>query len=165
MDKLSVAHQRGLKQAKAKKKPIKIVHISNPMKVTTTTSEFKGLVQELTGQDSDMALLSKFAEADGAEDPAESAAPPAAAYGGPRSTDDYISDDCSADFGNAEARPLHQQQWGEGYRGSENQLDVFDEIFASQMLVDFACFMPSFSYQESSPSADDSGRFDGAGRE
>ncbi|CAA6654438.1 unnamed protein product [Spirodela intermedia] len=69
MDKLSVVHQGGLKQAKAKKKPIKIVHISNPMKVTTTTSEFKVLVQVLTGQDSDMALLSKFAEADGPTTP------------------------------------------------------------------------------------------------
>ncbi|CAA7389026.1 unnamed protein product [Spirodela intermedia] len=93
MDKLSVVHQGGLKQAKAKKKPIKIVHISNPMKVTTTTSEFKVLVQVLTGQDSDMALLSKFAEADGPHDPAESAAPPPAPYWPPLSVDDYISDD------------------------------------------------------------------------
>ncbi|MCL7025789.1 hypothetical protein MKW94_007859 [Papaver nudicaule] len=34
-------------------KPIKVVYISNPMKVKTTVSEFRSLVQELTGRDSD----------------------------------------------------------------------------------------------------------------
>ena len=31
-------------------KPIKVVYISNPMKVKTSASEFRALVQELTGQ-------------------------------------------------------------------------------------------------------------------
>lgn len=52
MDKLlgsQVRKQRG----KAKKKPIKVVYIPNPMKVTTSASQFRTLVQLLTGQDSD----------------------------------------------------------------------------------------------------------------
>ncbi|KAK9081769.1 hypothetical protein Syun_031215 [Stephania yunnanensis] len=38
-----------------KKQPVKVVYISNPMKVKTSVSEFRALVQELTGQDSDLA--------------------------------------------------------------------------------------------------------------
>ncbi|XP_050383331.1 sigma factor binding protein 2, chloroplastic-like [Argentina anserina] len=40
-------------RSKSKKKPIKVVYISNPMKVTTSASEFRALVQQLTGQDAD----------------------------------------------------------------------------------------------------------------
>ncbi|KAF1879563.1 hypothetical protein Lal_00033220 [Lupinus albus] len=39
---------------KQKKKPIKVVYISNPMKVKTSVSEFRNLVQELTGKDAEM---------------------------------------------------------------------------------------------------------------
>ena len=41
---------------KSKKKPIKVVYISNPMKVTASASEFRALVQQLTGQDADVYL-------------------------------------------------------------------------------------------------------------
>ncbi|KAK1319345.1 hypothetical protein QJS10_CPB04g00499 [Acorus calamus] len=57
MDKVSVNSKiRSPKQqpTKAKKKPIKVVYISNPMRVETSPSEFRSLVQELTGQDSDV---------------------------------------------------------------------------------------------------------------
>lgn len=50
---------------KMKKKGVKVVYISNPMKVKTSASEFRALVQELTGRDSDiMSLLhpSKFSK-------------------------------------------------------------------------------------------------------
>ena len=36
-----------------KKKPIKVVYISNPMTITASASEFRALVQQLTGQDAD----------------------------------------------------------------------------------------------------------------
>ncbi|OIW12309.1 hypothetical protein TanjilG_06098 [Lupinus angustifolius] len=39
---------------KQKNKPIKVVYISNPMKVKTSVSEFRTLVQELTGKDAEM---------------------------------------------------------------------------------------------------------------
>ncbi|CAA0837416.1 Sigma factor binding protein 2- chloroplastic [Striga hermonthica] len=35
-----------------KKGPLKVVHITNPIKFTATASEFRALVQELTGRDS-----------------------------------------------------------------------------------------------------------------
>ncbi|CAK8543084.1 unnamed protein product [Lathyrus sativus] len=38
------------KSKKKNNKPIKVVYISNPMKVNTSASEFMALVQELTGQ-------------------------------------------------------------------------------------------------------------------
>ncbi|KAF8364933.1 hypothetical protein HHK36_011760 [Tetracentron sinense] len=60
MDKLCVHQRRDTRsQAISKKKPIKVVYISTPMKVKTSASEFRALVQELTGRDS------KFFEIDG----------------------------------------------------------------------------------------------------
>ncbi|KAF8403654.1 hypothetical protein HHK36_011758 [Tetracentron sinense] len=60
MDKLSFHQRKDTRsQAISKKKPIKVVHISNPMKVKTSASEFRALVQKLTGRDS------KFFETDG----------------------------------------------------------------------------------------------------
>nr|CAD1817309.1 unnamed protein product [Ananas comosus var. bracteatus] len=48
------------------KKPVKVVYISNPMKVKAATpAEFRALVHELTGQDSTFPDQSLFPEADG----------------------------------------------------------------------------------------------------
>ena len=54
MERLGVA-QKSPKQSKVKKKTIKVTYISNPMRVRTSESEFRGVVQELTGKDSDVA--------------------------------------------------------------------------------------------------------------
>jgi predicted alpha/beta hydrolase len=54
MEKLNV-NQKSPKQAKAKKKPLKVVYISNPVKLTATAAQFRAVVQELTGQDSNVA--------------------------------------------------------------------------------------------------------------
>ncbi|CAK9188501.1 unnamed protein product [Ilex paraguariensis] len=62
---LSVQQKRAAKQAKTKKKPVKVVYISNPMKVKTSASEFRALVQELTGQDADMPDPARFPEIGG----------------------------------------------------------------------------------------------------
>ncbi|XP_059646106.1 sigma factor binding protein 1, chloroplastic-like [Cornus florida] len=68
MDKLaSVQQKKATKQAKAKKKPVKVVYISNPMKIKTSASEFRALVQELTGQDADMPDPTKYSEIDGVD--------------------------------------------------------------------------------------------------
>lgn len=45
------------KHAKRSKKAVKVVYISSPMKVKTSASEFRALVQELTGKDSDACRL------------------------------------------------------------------------------------------------------------
>lgn len=48
---------RSIRCSKKKKEPIKVVYISNPIKVTTSASEFRALVQQLTGQDAADDLL------------------------------------------------------------------------------------------------------------
>jgi hypothetical protein len=63
-------HQRkaAAKKTKSKKNnPIKVVYISNPMKVKTSASQFKGLVQELTGQDAEFPDPTKFHGSDGGD--------------------------------------------------------------------------------------------------
>lgn len=42
------------------KKPVKVVYISTPMKVNISASNFRALVQELTGRDSDMSRFEDF---------------------------------------------------------------------------------------------------------
>jgi VQ motif len=54
MEKLNV-NQKSPKQARAKKKPLKVVYISNPVKLTATAAQFRAVVQELTGRDSNVA--------------------------------------------------------------------------------------------------------------
>ncbi|KDP40549.1 hypothetical protein JCGZ_24548 [Jatropha curcas] len=54
MDVLGV-NMKNKRQAKRSKKAIKVVYISSPMKVQTSASKFRALVQELTGKDSDAA--------------------------------------------------------------------------------------------------------------
>ena len=55
MDVLGVNQVKNKRQAKGSKKGIKVVYIASPMKVKTSASKFRDLVQELTGQDSDTA--------------------------------------------------------------------------------------------------------------
>ncbi|KAH1257986.1 Sigma factor binding protein 2, chloroplastic [Glycine max] len=54
---ISVQQRTPTKKTKPKKKntphPVKVVYISNPMKIKTSASEFRALVQELTGQDAE----------------------------------------------------------------------------------------------------------------
>lgn len=38
-----------------KRQPLKVVYITNPIKIETSALEFRALVQELTGQDADVA--------------------------------------------------------------------------------------------------------------
>ncbi|XP_073285116.1 uncharacterized protein [Primulina huaijiensis] len=56
MDKdVTMNPKKGNKQPKIRKKqPLKVVYITNPIKFKTSASEFRSLVQELTGQDSDL---------------------------------------------------------------------------------------------------------------
>lgn len=61
--------QQRRSEKKLKKKPIKVVYISNPMKVKVNPSGFMALVQELTGQDAELpADLSRFQNRDIIED-------------------------------------------------------------------------------------------------
>ncbi|KAL6009816.1 hypothetical protein ACLOJK_000245 [Asimina triloba] len=54
-----VLHQQQQRQQpkmKRKKKGIKVVYISSPMRVEASASQFRSLVQELTGRDSDHSI-------------------------------------------------------------------------------------------------------------
>lgn len=48
---------KGKRQSKRNKKEIKVTYISSPMKVKTSASNFRALVQELTGQYSNVAEM------------------------------------------------------------------------------------------------------------
>lgn len=54
--------RKSTKKTKTKKKqqPVKVVYISNPMKVKTSAAKFRALVQELTGQDAEFPDPTKF---------------------------------------------------------------------------------------------------------
>ncbi|KAJ3683010.1 hypothetical protein LUZ60_013237 [Juncus effusus] len=56
MEKLRV-HQKQIKHSKSNKKPFKVVYISNPMKFITRADQFRAVVQELTGRDSNIVDL------------------------------------------------------------------------------------------------------------
>ncbi|KAK4769297.1 hypothetical protein SAY86_027447 [Trapa natans] len=66
MNVLGVTHHKTTKAPKRtgkrlsssrSKKGVKVVYISSPMQVKTTASEFRMIVQELTGRDSDVASI------------------------------------------------------------------------------------------------------------
>lgn len=56
----SVKEKKTSKKAKTKKKPVKVVYISNPMKFKISASEFMALVQKHTGQDAELPDPTKF---------------------------------------------------------------------------------------------------------
>lgn len=98
MDALGVHVKSGKRShTKRSKKPIKVVYISSPMKVNTSASEFRALVQELTGKDSD---ATRFMDNDGADqthrqraghDHRVSAVPSANSYQSPSTTSSELS--------------------------------------------------------------------------
>ncbi|KAI3744052.1 hypothetical protein L1987_57124 [Smallanthus sonchifolius] len=54
MDMLTVKPTKNCRAKKDMTKKLKVVYISSPMKVKTSASRFRSLVQELTGRDSDI---------------------------------------------------------------------------------------------------------------
>ncbi|WOL06782.1 sigma factor binding protein 1, chloroplastic-like [Canna indica] len=124
-------HRKGLISMKKKKKPVKVVYISNPMRVTTSATAFRALVQKLTGRDSD---VDAAAAVNSAEEYSASAAPATPA------------DSCSGSACNS-------ADLGASCSGVEacNSLvapsEVFDEAFDAQMLENYVCgFMSSMLY-------------------
>ncbi|OWM78463.1 uncharacterized protein LOC116211606 [Punica granatum] len=53
--KMKSSKREGKRRSSSGKNGIKVVYISSPMKVKTSASEFRAIVQELTGRDSDVA--------------------------------------------------------------------------------------------------------------
>lgn len=60
----SVNKRKGKGAAGGGKKPIKVVYIDNPMRVTTSAEGFRALVQELTGRNADPSKYSGAIDVD-----------------------------------------------------------------------------------------------------
>ncbi|XAR68416.1 hypothetical protein NMG60_11003521 [Bertholletia excelsa] len=136
MDKLLSVHERkATKQPKSKKKPVKVVYISNPMKVKTTASKFRALVQELTGRDATVPDPSKYSEIDGVDQTVVG--------------EDEIIKAVDHDL----ETPVQRMEPGAGdcqvpsYR-PDLAFEPYDEVFMPQMLENFTGLLSSNSFYE-----------------
>ncbi|WOG88201.1 hypothetical protein DCAR_0207435 [Daucus carota subsp. sativus] len=59
------------RKAMINKKPVKVVYVSTPMKVNIAASDFRALVQELTGRESDLSRFEDFNNNNFNADPVE----------------------------------------------------------------------------------------------
>ncbi|XP_042471631.1 uncharacterized protein LOC122053707 [Zingiber officinale] len=89
MEEILSAHRKCLVRSIAKKKPVKVVYISNPMRVTASAATFRALVQKLTGRDSDVDAIASFSAA------ASVAEPPLALSGSTTTTSKSV-DPCNS---------------------------------------------------------------------
>lgn len=131
MEKLLGVHEKkATKQAKTKKaKPVKVVYISNPMKVKTTASEFRALVQELTGRDAGMPDPTKYPEIDGSDEIKAN----------------ITSDD--DDHAVSEVPRREQAACEVQMKRSDVAFEPYDDVFMPQMLENFTGFFPSNLYE------------------
>ncbi|KAF7819091.1 Sigma factor binding protein 2, chloroplastic [Senna tora] len=125
---------------KKKNKPIKVVYISNPLKVSTSASQFRALVQELTGQDAP-------------EFP-------------PRHPTEYSNNNIILEDDDKyshiivpeaeEVRPkeeIWEEQVGRSMEWFE-PLDEVDHVFTAQMMDSFSAILPPGAFYESAPQLD-----------
>ncbi|XP_057468561.1 sigma factor binding protein 1, chloroplastic-like [Actinidia eriantha] len=126
MDKLLSVHQKKAitKQTKPKKKPIKVVYISNPMKVKTSASEFRALVQELTGRDAVTPCPGEYPDIDGGDCV--------------KICDDHAS----------------SPQVPSDVPKSDLTFEPYDEDFMDHMVENFPGFLPSNSFLYEAPLVD-----------
>uniref|UniRef100_A0A7N0T2R7 VQ domain-containing protein n=1 Tax=Kalanchoe fedtschenkoi TaxID=63787 RepID=A0A7N0T2R7_KALFE len=121
-------------RSSSKKKNLKVVYISSPMKVKTCASNFRSTVQQLTGRDSDIVdrLMDEYAHLNGL---APSLEIPAARLGHPQQSP--TSSGSMPNFEEAAAGLF--SGGGEGRRaeavGDEGLL--FEEIFSSGWLLEY----------------------------
>ncbi|XP_068661750.1 sigma factor binding protein 2, chloroplastic-like [Aristolochia californica] len=131
MDRLTVHCKKTNKSPRSKKNQIKVVYISNPMKVKASASEFRALVQELTGQDSDPAEMVKFLEGVGADEP-------------------LVPQNQLADDQYEPSKPVPvAQPVSEPARLVSDAFDSLDDVFTPQMFESFNGFFPSSIFYES----------------
>ncbi|KAG8044420.1 hypothetical protein GUJ93_ZPchr0054g2840 [Zizania palustris] len=137
---------------KKKRRAIKVVHISNPMRVTTSAEGFRALVQELTGRHADP---SKYAGGGGGggESGGGSGIPPVAdqlmqgqgaALHSPGSTAETSSSSEVAGAGQ-----VHTAAYDDGYNG--------DDSFAPQLIDNrySVCFSPPTLFYDAHTYDDD----------
>ncbi|XWS59007.1 hypothetical protein CRYUN_Cryun08bG0083300 [Craigia yunnanensis] len=139
----SLQESKATKKAKSKKKnnnnkPIKVVYISNPMKVKTSASKFRALVQELTGQYAQLPDPTKFTNTDddvGGGDRNQTVSDAAK-----NSTDDHAQE-----VPRVGEQPAgyhhHEQQYSTWAHDQGVPFEIFDEVFTPQMLENFTGFL------------------------
>ncbi|XP_027353060.1 sigma factor binding protein 2, chloroplastic [Abrus precatorius] len=131
----SVHQTTPTKKAKPKKKPIKVVYISNPMKIKTSASEFRALVQELTGQD--------------AESPPDPSRFPAAGALQVDSDDSSFKND-ENDHLKCVVPPPVDPTICEGQPSSIESFEPFDDdVFTPQMIENISGLFPASVFYES----------------
>lgn len=123
MDKPSVHLNRSLKQAKARKKPIKVVYISSPMKVRTSVSKFRSVVQGLTGRDSDPAQLEKVLGIDCVDEP--------------RRVPDQEIEGLDDEPSHATPVPAVDHELESSSASADSSIESFDDVFTPEMLENF----------------------------
>ncbi|XWS43045.1 hypothetical protein CRYUN_Cryun16bG0067300 [Craigia yunnanensis] len=138
----SLQEIKAAKRAKSRKKknnnkPIKVVYISNPMKVKTSASEFRALVQELTGQDALLPDPTKFTGTDDVGGGNNLTVPDSAK----NSTDDHAQE--VPRVGEQPAgHHHHEQKSSTRAHDPDVPFETFDEVFTPQMLEYFTGFLP-----------------------
>ncbi|XWS65323.1 hypothetical protein CRYUN_Cryun05aG0083500 [Craigia yunnanensis] len=130
---------RKAKSMKKKKnnKPIKVVYISNPMKVKISASKFRALVQELTGQDAELPDPTKFTDTDEDISGCNQTVPDAAK----NSTDDHAQEVPRVEEQLA-GHHHHEQQYSTSAHDHNVPFETIDEVFTPQMLENFTGFLP-----------------------
>ncbi|KVH97370.1 VQ-like protein [Cynara cardunculus var. scolymus] len=136
MDEEMLAAVRPTKNSCSRKKSkLKVVYISSPMKVKTSASKFRALVQELTGRHSD---ISRYHG--GYFHHAAAAAPTTTTTntGAGTPVDGKPVESCATD---------HEQ----GVLSSGSEYDFLDDVFRSEIMVDdqFEGMFPSYSLYDS----------------
>ncbi|KAJ6700132.1 SIGMA FACTOR BINDING PROTEIN 1 CHLOROPLASTIC [Salix purpurea] len=123
-----------------KKSTMRVVYISNPMKFkASNASEFRALVQKLTGQDSELPNPSKFVDSDGN------------AVGGnfqmvPNASKTVVVDG-GGGGGSAQEVPVDDPSQEQPER-QDAPFESFDDVFMPQMLEDISETMPSKLWYE-----------------
>lgn len=147
------------KRTKPKKKsnnnPIKVVYISNPMKVKTSASEFRALVQELTGQNAEpIPDPSRFQEPEPESDDGSG-------RGGYKMN---ISENCLMKINGRDddendhslvvtpkVDPNNNYCQGQSASGgsSMDSFEPFDDVFTPQMIENISAMLPESVFYES----------------
>ncbi|KAL8114922.1 hypothetical protein AgCh_021670 [Apium graveolens] len=155
------------------KKPVKVVYVSTPVKVNISASNFRALVQELTGRESDLSRFDDFNNEKSWERQDDSHSHDATPSNNSNYSDNGNSDDVTrpvissssvndSNYGNNEnvIRPvIHEFQsvaaTVEDYlyeyspSSSESLLDSFDDVVSSQIVEELEQMFPSnlFGYE------------------
>ncbi|EEF40226.1 uncharacterized protein LOC8273898 [Ricinus communis] len=133
------------RKAKPKKKqPMKVVYISNPMKFKISASEFRALVQELTGQYSELPADPSKRIVDSSDDHVGGGNHTVLDHASSKTDDDYDVDNHALDqvptvldlSGKQQQLPAERQD-DDDYDASLFESSPFDDYFMPQMLENF----------------------------